>query len=131
MNSRPGPDATLDETATIVRLYAVTDGRTRPRHKLSMNAVLGRGPRSPQDLAEESVRIVALCEERTRPLVELAGTLGLHVTAATVLVSDLLDAGALSLPVPDMPGEDREVQRLLAVVAGVKRRWPGSAAKAG
>ncbi|MFE1289656.1 DUF742 domain-containing protein [Streptomyces sp. NPDC058751] len=131
MSPRSGPGSATDETDSIVRLYAVTDGRTRARHRLSMHTVLGPGPRSPQDLSEESVQIVVLCRERTRPLVELAGTLDLHVAAVTVLVSDLIDAGALSLPVPDVPGQDRDVQTLFALSAALKRRFPNATAKAG
>lgn len=131
MNSRPGPGTSPDETASIVRLYAVTDGRTRPRHTLSMQTVLGPGPRTPQDLAEESMTIMALCRERSRPLVELAGMLGLHVAAVTVLVSDLIDACALSLPMPEAPGEQHEVQKLAALNAALKRAWPNASAKAG
>ncbi|MDH6221492.1 DUF742 domain-containing protein [Streptomyces pseudovenezuelae] len=131
MNPRPGPDPLPDDTAGIVRLYALTDGRTRPRHQLSMDTVLGPGPRAPQGLSEESARITELCQERTRPLVELAGMLGLHVTAVRILVSDLIDASALRLPVSDTPGEDRDAQLLRAAVAGLKRNWAHAVAKAG
>ncbi|MCX4761927.1 DUF742 domain-containing protein [Streptomyces sp. NBC_01275] len=133
MNSRSGPDslAASDETAGIVRLYAVTDGRTRARHRLSMHTVLGPGRRPPRSMPEESVQIVELCRQHRRPLAELAGTLSLHVAAVTVLVSDLIDAGALKVHVPVAPGENRDVQTLMAVSAGLKRRWPGAEAKAG
>ncbi|MFJ5265986.1 DUF742 domain-containing protein [Streptomyces sp. NPDC088387] len=134
MNTGPGPHTppqTEAELASIVRLYAVTDGRTRARHHLSMHTVLGAGRRCPPGLPEESVRIVELCRLRARPLVELAGLLRLHVTVVTVLVSDLIDAGALTLPVPEMPGEEHERQKLFALAAALKRRYPGAAAKAG
>ncbi|MEU9190124.1 DUF742 domain-containing protein [Streptomyces sp. NPDC048484] len=129
MISRPGQDAWAHEAASIVRLYALTDGRTRARHSLSLNTVLGPGPRSPRQLTEESARIVGLCRQRQRPLVEVAGLLGLHVTAVTVLVSDLIDAGALTVPVPDAPGAGSDVQKLQALSAGLKRKWHN--AKAG
>jgi hypothetical protein len=131
MTSRPGPNVPLDDTDSIARLYALTDGRTRPRHTLSMHTVLGAGPRSPQGVPDESVRIIALCRQRSRPLVELAGTLGLHVAAVSVLVSDLIDAGALRLPIPETPGQDRETQTLLALSAALRRQWPQATAKAG
>ncbi|MFF7476986.1 DUF742 domain-containing protein [Streptomyces sp. NPDC008092] len=131
MTSRPGPDVALDETASIERMYALTDGRTRPRHVLSMHTVLGPGPRSPRGVPDESVRIVALCRQRSRPLVELAGTLGLHVTAVSVLVSDLIDASALVLPIPETPGQARDTQTLLALSAALRRRYPQATAKAG
>ncbi|MFJ4828744.1 DUF742 domain-containing protein [Streptomyces sp. NPDC088747] len=133
MTSRPGPNASAptapDERDSIVRMYAVTDGRTRARHRLSLHTVVGPGRRSPRELAEESSRIVGLCRQRRRPLVELAGTLGLHVTAVTVLVSDLIDAGALTVPVPDACSGGSDLQKLQALSAGLKRRWPN--AKAG
>jgi hypothetical protein len=133
MNSRSGPDslAASDETASIVRLYAVTDGRTRARHHLSMHTVLGPGRRPPRGLPEESVRIVELCRQRQRPLVELAGTLSLHIAAVTVLVSDLIDAGAVNVHVPNTPGKERDVQTLQALSAALMRRWPGAASRAG
>ncbi|MEV6403947.1 DUF742 domain-containing protein [Streptomyces bobili] len=133
MNSRSGPPslAAADETASIVRLYAVTDGRTRARHHLSMHTVLGPGRRPPRGMSEESVRIVELCRQRRRPLVELAGTLGLHVAAVTVLVSDLIDAGAVNVHVPDVPGKERDVQMLQALSAALKRRYSGATAGAG
>ncbi|MFE6939709.1 DUF742 domain-containing protein [Streptomyces chartreusis] len=131
MNPRSSPESAEDERDSIVRLYAVTDGRTRARHHLSMNTVLGPGLRPPRGLPEESQEIVRLCRQRQRPLVELAGTLHLHVAAVSVLVSDLIDAQALSLPIPDAPGKERDDQALLAVVAGIRRRWPGARSKAG
>ncbi|MFF4276152.1 DUF742 domain-containing protein [Streptomyces sp. NPDC001536] len=131
MTSRPGPDVPADDTDSIARLYALTDGRTRPRHTLSMHTVLGAGPRSPQGVPEESVQIIELCRQRSRPLVELAGMLGLHVAAVSVLVSDLIDAGALSLPIPETPGKARDRQQLLALSAALRRQWPRAKAKAG
>lgn len=131
MTSRPRPVPLPQETAGIVRLYTLTDGRTRARHTLSLHTVLTRGPRTPRGLPEESRHILALCRQRSRPLVELAGILGLHVTAVSVLVSDLIDAGALSLPVTEVPGEDREVQLLTRLTAALKTRFPQAQAKAG
>ncbi|MFF7451588.1 MULTISPECIES: DUF742 domain-containing protein [unclassified Streptomyces] len=131
MTSRPRPAPAAQERAGIVRLYTVTDGRTQPRHTLTLHTVLAAGPRTPRDLPEESRHILALCRERSRPLVELAGTLSLHVTAVRVLVSDLIDAGALSLPIPDGPGEDRDVAVLLRLSAALKSRFPHVGAKAG
>ncbi|MFE1923415.1 DUF742 domain-containing protein [Streptomyces asoensis] len=121
----------MDERASIVRLYAVTDGRTRPRHLLGLHTVLGPGRRKPRPgLAEESAQIIELCRQRRRPLAELAGTLGLHVAAVTVLVSDLIDADSLAVPAPDRAdGEGPDVQTLQALSAGLRRKWPN--AKAG
>ncbi|MFF4051951.1 DUF742 domain-containing protein [Streptomyces chartreusis] len=122
----------LDDTATIVRLYAVTDGRTRPRHHVSLHSVLGPGRRTPRPgLSEESGQIIELCRQRHRPLAELAGTLRLPVTAVAVLVSDLIDAEVLDFPRPDRPGAGSDLQLLHAISAGLMRRHPNVTAKAG
>ncbi|TQJ37815.1 uncharacterized protein DUF742 [Streptomyces sp. SLBN-115] len=137
MSRRPGhaslPAQVVDETASIVRLYAVTDGRTRPRHRLSLHTVLGPGRRKPRPgLAEESAQIIELCRQRRRPIAELAGTIGLHVASVTVLVSDLIDAGSLAVPAPDRAnGEGPDLQTLQAFSAGLRRKWPHAAAMAG
>ncbi|MGH1554222.1 DUF742 domain-containing protein [Streptomyces sp. L7] len=131
MNSAPVWTSPRTKQPASCGCTAVTDGRTRPRHQLSMNAVLrGLVPAVRRDWPRRR-EIVALCQERGRPLVELAGTLGLHLAAVTILVSDLIDAGAAELPVPEIPGRDRELQKLLAVSAALKRNWPHAAAKAG
>ncbi len=89
------------EESAFVRTYAVTRGRTKPRHLLALETVLeaGQGRPGPAQ-AEECGEILALCRERRRSVVELAGRLGRPVTAVKVLVSDLLDADALVVP-PD------------------------------
>ncbi|MEU9270037.1 DUF742 domain-containing protein [Streptomyces sp. NPDC048251] len=126
-------DRPVDETDTIVRLYAITDGRARPRHALSLHTVLGPGRRRPHPgIGEESAQIIDLCRQRRRPLAELAGTTGLHVAAVRVLVSDLIDAGSLAVPASHTPdGQDPDLQMLYAVSAGLKRKYPNAAAKAG
>ncbi|MFF4500349.1 DUF742 domain-containing protein [Streptomyces sp. NPDC001401] len=122
----------MDETTTIVRLYAMTNGVTKARHTLSLHTVLGIGHRTPRPgLSAESVRLVELCRQRQRPLTELAGLLALPVTLVRVLVSDLIDAGVLTVPKPDRRSANSDVQLLLAVAAGIKRRHPNARAKAG
>ena len=136
MNTPTGQDSletgALDDTASIVRLFEVTGGRTRARHHLSLHTVLGPGRRSPRPgLSEESARIVELCGQRHRPLAELAGTLALPVTVVSVLVSDLIDAGVLALPIPDRRSAGSDLQLLQAISAGLRRRHPNATAKAG
>ncbi|WP_405537525.1 DUF742 domain-containing protein [Streptomyces sp. NBC_00075] len=135
MTSRPRQEPLSragDDTGSIVRLYTVTDGRTRPRHHLNLQTVLGPGRRRPgPGLSAESAQIVALCRQRPCPLAELAGTTGLHVTAVKVLVSDLIDAGALKVPVPEAPGDRSEIQLLESLSAHLKIKYPDAVAKAG
>ncbi|MGV9548320.1 DUF742 domain-containing protein [Streptomyces ardesiacus] len=122
------------EESAFVRTYAVTRGRTKPRHLLALETVLeaGQGRPGPAQ-AEECGEILALCGEHRRSVVELAGRLGRPVTAVKVLVSDLLDAGALVVPLTQSSadtgaGSGPSIQLLAAVSAGLKRKWPDAVA---
>lgn len=122
------------EESMFVRTYTLTRGRTRPRHLLGLETVLeaGRGRPGPAQ-AEECEEILALCRERRRSVVELAGRLGRPVTAVKILVSDLLDADALVVPLTHPyahTGAETgpSTQLLAALSAGLKRKWPDAIA---
>jgi hypothetical protein len=119
----------------FVRTYTLTRGRTRPRHLLGLDTVLDAGPGRPgPGQAEECEEILALCRGHRRSVTELAGRLGRPVTAVKVLVSDLLDADALVVPVtaPYAASTDADArpssQLLAALSAGLKRKWPDAIA---
>jgi len=122
------------EESMFVRTYALTRGRTRPRHLLDLETMLDPGPGRPGPAqAEECEEILALCRERRRSVVELAGRLGRPVTAVKILVSDLLEANALVVPLThpyaDTGAESGPSTQLLAALsAGLKRKWPDAIA---
>ncbi|MDT0439985.1 MULTISPECIES: DUF742 domain-containing protein [Streptomyces] len=123
------------EQSAFVRTYTVVRGRTKPRHLLGLETVLeaGQGRPGPAQ-AEECEEILALCRERRRSVVELAGRLGRPVTAVKILVSDLLDANALAVPLTDPyagtgQGSGPSTQLLEALSAGLRRKWPDAVAK--
>lgn len=119
-----------------MRTYTLTRGRTKPRHLLGLDTVLEAGPGRPGPAqAEECAEIFALCRARRRSVTELAGRLRRPVTAVKVLVSDLLDADALVVPVTapyPASGSDSDagpsIQLLAALSAGLKRKWPDAIA---
>ena len=122
------------EESAFVRTYAVTRGRTKPRHLLALETVLeaGQGRPGPAQ-AEECEEILALCRERRRSVVELAGRLGRPVTAVKILVSDLLDADVLVVPLTHPyagtgEGSGPSTQLLAALSVGLKRKWPDAVA---
>ncbi|MFK0120143.1 DUF742 domain-containing protein [Streptomyces sp. NPDC090994] len=123
-----------EQESGFVRTYTLTGGRTRPRHRLALETVLETGPRRPgPGQAEECQQIVALCRDHRRSVAELAGLLGRPVTAAKILVSDLLDAGALLVSVTDVytpseQGARPSPQLLEALSAGLRRKWPDAIA---
>jgi hypothetical protein len=124
------------EDSAFVRTYTLTRGRTRSRHLLGLETVLDVGPGRPgPGQAEECETILALCREHRRSVTELAGQLGRPVTAVKVLLSDLLDADALVVPVTapygvsDKEADSRPSSQLLAALsAGLKRKWPDAIA---
>ncbi|MFD4479880.1 DUF742 domain-containing protein [Streptomyces sp. NPDC058471] len=126
------------EDSTFVRTYTLTSGRTKPRHLLDLETVLDAGPGRPgPGQAEECEEILALCREHRRSVTELAGRLGRPVTAVKILISDLLDANALVVPVTapysasdaDTDTDTRPSPQLLAALsAGLKRKWPDAIA---
>ncbi|MFL0026054.1 DUF742 domain-containing protein [Streptomyces sp. NBUL23] len=117
-----------EETA-FVRTYALTRGRTRPRHLLGVDTVLEAGPGRPgPGQVEECEEILALCAEHRRSVAELAGRLGRPVTAAKILVSDLIDAHALVVSVTSDADDRPSLHLLAALAAGLKRKWPDAVA---
>ncbi|MGW1039520.1 DUF742 domain-containing protein [Streptomyces sp. bgisy153] len=121
---------------SFVRNYELVKGRTRPHHLLSLETVLERGSGRPgPGLPEESRLILALCAEQRRSVTELAGTIGRPVSTVKVLISDLLDARALVLPITatyttsDDPklGHRPTRQLLEALSAGLRNKWPDAA----
>lgn len=119
-----------------MRTYTLTRGRTKPRHLLGLETVLDAGPGRPGPAqAEESKEILALCRERRRSVTELAGRLRRPVTVVKILVSDLLDADVLVVPVTapyaasDTDSDASPSTQLLAALsAGLKRKWPDAIA---
>lgn len=125
--------------AAFVRPYLVTRGRTRPRHWLSPESMLkaGNGRAGPGQSEGEYQQIAELCRQRHRSVAELAGTVHLPLTAARVLISDLVDARVLVLcvstaytPSNSPTGNDPTHQLLEALRAGLVRKWPEAEAKA-
>ncbi|MFJ9893576.1 DUF742 domain-containing protein [Streptomyces sp. NPDC091280] len=85
----------------FVRNYLVTGGRTRARHEFRPETVLdiGTGRGGPGYTEGEYREITQLCRERRRSVAELAGITGLPLSTARVLISDLVEARVLRVPV--------------------------------
>ena len=119
-----------------MRTYTLTRGRTKPRHLLGLETVLDAGPGRPgPGQAAECEEILALCRQHRRSVTELAGRLRRPVTAVKILVSDLLDADALVVPIATpyaASGTDADAhpssQLLAALAAGLRRKWPDAIA---
>ncbi|MCW2898947.1 MAG: hypothetical protein JWO67_1212 [Streptosporangiaceae bacterium] len=102
-------DRWLDRDAgPIVRPYAMTRGRTRPRGDafdlMSVVAVTGRMPYDSRRLSPEHLRILSLCRAPT-PVVDVASDLAVPLGVARVLLGDLRDEALIT--VVDAPQNDQ------------------------
>lgn len=87
----PGP--------SLVRPYALTEGRTLPSIDLPLEALIGTIDHAgSDDIASQDVpaSIVALCSEQIS-VAEIAAQLGVPIGVVRVLVADLVVAGLLEI----------------------------------
>jgi hypothetical protein len=100
----------------------VTGNRTRPRHGLQVDTVLTATGRTAgaQELQPEAVSTLQLCRDRERTLAEVAARLGQPVLVAKIIVSDLIECGALADP-SSRPRTDAHSRDLLEqLLEGIK-----------
>lgn len=115
-----GPPATDDAGPQEPRIYAVTGGRTRADHALHLETQLVAGPARTLNLSPEAAEALAAWNPPSVSVAEIAAAIRRPVWVAKVLISDLIDAGALFVPPSSSadPGRDRAV--LLRVLQGLK-----------
>lgn len=110
------------DAGRLVRPYTVSNGRTQPTNHLdlmSMVVVTGRVPQ--ERLDPEHAEVLVLCR-RPVPVAEIAARLRLPAVVAKVLLSDLLDCGAVSAGPPQPAANPTDRFVLEAVLDGLQRR---------
>ena len=113
----------LDDAAgRLIRPYTISNGRTRPTIALDlMSQVMATGATPLGYFGPEHAQALDLCRAPL-PVAELAAHLRLPVAVTKVLLSDLVDCGAVTAHAPafhDMP-TDRSL--LEAVLDGLRRQ---------
>jgi hypothetical protein len=93
-----------DMSGAMVRPYTVTGGRTRPTHRLDLlSLVTPTGHADPAVLTPDHASALVLCHP-VASVAEVAARMRLPVVAVKILVSDLIDYGAVAArtdqPVP-------------------------------
>ncbi|MEV8565049.1 DUF742 domain-containing protein [Streptomyces sp. NPDC051322] len=113
----------LDEAAgRLIRPYAVSNGRTRPTTELDLlSQVMATGVVLPGHLGPEHTQARGLCERPTS-VAEIAAHLRLPVVVTKVLLSDLMDCGAVTTRAPRSDEETTDLSLLEAVLDGLRRR---------
>jgi hypothetical protein len=113
----------LDDAAgRLVRPYQVSNGRTRPTaafHLLTQVRATGVTPFG--HLGPEYAQALDLCRGPVS-VAEVAGQLGLPVAVTKVLLSDLVDCGALTTGPPAHHHNPMDRFLLEAVLDGLRRQ---------
>ncbi|MFH8607092.1 DUF742 domain-containing protein [Streptomyces sp. NPDC018029] len=113
----------LDDAAgRLVRPYTVSNGRTRPTSQLDLlSLVMATGALPLGYLGPEHATALGLCDAPTS-VAEIAAQLRLPAVVAKVILSDLLDCGALTQKAPDLYHNPTDRSLLEAVLDGLRRQ---------
>ncbi|MGK4583126.1 DUF742 domain-containing protein [Kitasatospora sp. HPMI-4] len=114
-----------DDSGPLIRPFAMTGGRTRPRYELALEALVSASV-APERLATmlpEHQRICTLCTE-VKSVAEVSALLSLPLGVARILVADLAEAGLVAIHQPAAGGESGnqpDVTLLERVLSGLRK----------
>ena len=119
----PDHDRWYDDAAgPLVRLYALTRGRARPRHEVfDLIALISSGAgrsryRDDPALGPEHTAVLDLTAHGPRSVADLAADCDLPIGVTRVILSDLLEVGLIHVSrplVPDRMPDERLLQEVL------------------
>ena len=109
----------------LVRPYAMTGGRTRPRYQLAIEALISTtaDPAALMGLLPEHQRICHLCRE-VKSVAEVSALLAMPLGVARILVADLAEAGLVAIHQPggdEAAGGQPDVTLLERVLSGLRK----------
>jgi hypothetical protein len=117
-----------EPTGALVRPYAVTRGRTRPKLDIAIEALVettvrGRTAGRPGAQGQEQQYIAELCDGRLQSLAEIAARMQLPLGVARVLVADMAADGLVAVYEPTSFEENDAVgtELLERVLSGLRR----------
>ncbi|GII21183.1 DUF742 domain-containing protein [Planosporangium mesophilum] len=118
-----------EPTGSLVRPYAVTRGRTRPRLEIAIEALIettvrGRtGGGRNNAHGQEQQYIATLCDGRLQSLAEIAARMQLPLGVARVLVADMAAEGLVAVYAPTSFEDNDAVgtELLERVLSGLRR----------
>ncbi|AEW96733.1 MULTISPECIES: DUF742 domain-containing protein [Streptomycetaceae] len=113
-----------DGDQPLVRPYAMTGGRTRPRYQLAIEALVSTtaDPMHYQTMLPEHQRICHLCME-IKSVAEISALLAIPLGVARILVADLAEAGMVAIHQPGggEAGGQPDVTLLERVLSGLRK----------
>jgi len=121
-----GGEGGRTEQQPLVRPYAMTGGRTRPRYQLAIEALVHTTaePAKLQGQLPEHQRICRLCYE-IKSVAEISALLSIPLGVARILVADLAEAGHVAIHQPGGEGTTADgqpdVTLLERVLSGLRK----------
>ncbi|MFH8365382.1 DUF742 domain-containing protein [Streptomyces sp. NPDC018031] len=121
----PEPSPAAGGHHPLVRPYAMTGGRTRPRYQLAIEALVSTtaDPSQLQGQLPEHQRICQLCRE-IKSVAEISALLAIPLGVARILVADLAEAGLVAIHQPggdETAGGQPDVTLLERVLSGLRK----------
>jgi len=118
-----------EPTGALVRPYAVTRGRTRPKLEIAIEALVETTARGRQTAnggvgtGQEQQYIANLCDGRLQSLAEIAARMQLPLGVARVIIADMAAEGLVAVFEPTSLDENDAVgtELLERVLSGLRR----------
>ncbi|WP_175410364.1 DUF742 domain-containing protein [Streptomyces sp. TRM64462] len=122
---RPASGQSTGAHNPLVRPYAMTGGRTRPRYQLAIEALVSTtaDPSRLVGQLPEHQRICRLCFE-IKSVAEISALLSIPLGVARILVADLAEAGLVAIHQPggdEAAGGQPDVTLLERVLSGLRK----------
>jgi hypothetical protein len=111
-----------DAAGRLIRPYTVSNGRTEPTTPMELlSMVIATGRRPQGQLGPEHAQTLGLCGSVTT-VAEVAARLRLPAVVAKILLSDLVDWGAVDTRAPDPMADSTDLTVLEAILDALERR---------
>jgi hypothetical protein len=117
------PNAAGDEASSLVRPYAVTGGRTKPRYQLQIEAMVAASHYEARDLSvlsPECQAILGFCRD-WRSVAEISAVLRMPLGVARVLIADMAMEGLVRVHQIDHAQGRPDINLLERVLSGLRK----------
>ncbi len=112
-----------DEASSLVRPYAVTGGRTKPRYQLQIEAMVAASHYEARDLSvlsPECQAILGFCRD-WRSVAEISAVLRMPLGVARVLIADMAMEGLVRVHQIDHAHGRPDINLLERVLSGLRK----------
>ena len=118
-----GSRGVAEETSALVRPYAVTGGRTKPRYQLQIEAMVAASHYEARDLSvlsPECQSILGFCRD-WRSVAEISAVLRMPLGVARVLIADMAMEGLVRVHQIDHAEGRPDINLLERVLSGLRK----------